>query len=1094
MPTPAAGQYTTDGHGDYTFAAADAGTTVQITYSYSQPTTTDNGQPLEALSFTFFPGERPQTPWGYLTSKHPSEALAYAGLAYLGCPSLNLGVSGTLPNLNYEVVGLLPFGGGILDANPPDVLSDIWSDVNHGLGLDPSFLGDLTQWSNYCVANGLFLSPVLDSQEAASELLQELLDVTNSNAAWYDGKLNIIPYGDTTAVGNGVTFTPQTDPVYDLSDDDFVGEPGEDPVQISRVDLADTFNAVKIEWLDRSNQYNTSIIEEKNETSINLHGLREDNVRTYHSITTQAVAAMAANAILKRNIYIVASYKWKTDWRYSLLTPMDLVTLTVPAMGLNATPVRITRIVEHSDGTLEFEAEEFPWGTATATEYPKEPGAPYIPQSKADPGFVNAPIVFESTSRQANYQGFELNIAVSGASANWGGANVWASVDGTSYQQIGQIKNGASMGVLSAALAAGSDPDTSNTLAVDLTESLGQLISATNAEADANQTLCWVDGELIAFGTATLTAASKYNLTYLRRGIFGTANAAHSSGAAFARLDGAIFTFELDPGLVGKTLHLKFTSFNAYGRQEQSLASVTDYTHVIAGSGPGLITPTGTVGAGGVTWASLSGDTTGDTSTPIADAGNKRLTHAGMSTGVQAVVSSGGGVNVNPTGGVSGQLPQPNHDPTVLLSAVTGTQRNAVPDSDLKFGFTYWTQANAACVIAGGGVGGNNCFSLDINANSDGATVSIAVNAGQTYTLSAFVDANGMSAGYCFVGVRETGGTLLLELDWNAGTSSRQSGTFTVPSGQSAVVLHVGQWAATGSAAGTALASCFQIEPGSAATAYRPNVADDATGHLLRGAHSPEFVSAIDTGGIATAGAVDFSRGYTGKHLGNIPDDSGSSRFAVLAIDGNRRAIIDGSSSHVNWTQDHLPDGGTYRRVANVASDNTFHSSTSFLAQGSMAPAPFDGVAFPEFNTGTGQIDVKVTTAGKLYRTNGTTISVPTSTTSFSTWAGQTVDYPAPPSGTTTNTSTFWCNICWDPVGNALVIQQVEADISDSSGVITAHPSAQLTAARAALAVADGLIPIIINAAVELKTTGDGTGGGTNADTGDSGNQPLPYL
>src|SRR6185437_1944332 len=104
------------------------------------------------------------------------------------------------------------------------------------------------------------------------------------------------------------------------------------------------------------------------------------------------------------------------------------------------------------------------------------------------------------------------------------------------------------------------------------------------------------------------------------------------------------------------------------------------------------------------------------------------------------------------------------------------------------------------------------------------------------------------------------------------------------------------------------------------------------------------------------------------RHAGRRNPASRLPRVGQLKADPPRNGVFDGT---------------LFRRVANVHTDNTFHVSTSFLSQGSMAPAPFDGVAFPEFNTGTGQIDVKVTTAGKLYRTNGTTISVPTSTTSF---------------------------------------------------------------------------------------------------------------
>src|SRR5204862_408647 len=78
------------------------------------------------------------------------------------------------------------------------------------------------------------------------------------------------------------------------------------------------------------------------------------------------------------------------------------------------------------------------------------------------------------------------------------------------------------------------DPDTSNTLSVDLSESQGQLLSGTTADADAFVTLCLCDGELIAYQTATLTAAHQYELTYLRRGVYGTPIGAHSSGTSFA--------------------------------------------------------------------------------------------------------------------------------------------------------------------------------------------------------------------------------------------------------------------------------------------------------------------------------------------------------------------------------------------------------------------------------------------------------------------------------------------------------------------------------------------------------------------------------
>ena len=48
-------------------------------------------------------------------------------------------------------------------------------------------------------------------------------------------------------------------------------------------------------------------------------------------------------------------------------------------------------------------------------------------------------------------------------------------------------------------------------------------------------TLCFCDGELVSYATATLIASYKYDLNYLRRGVYGTAIAAHGSGAALGK-------------------------------------------------------------------------------------------------------------------------------------------------------------------------------------------------------------------------------------------------------------------------------------------------------------------------------------------------------------------------------------------------------------------------------------------------------------------------------------------------------------------------------------------------------------------------------
>jgi hypothetical protein len=119
-----------------------------------------------------------------------------------------------------------------------------------------------------------------------------------------------------------------------------------------------------------------------------------------------------------------------------------------------------------------------------------------------DPGNVNPPAIFEPSTAIIPGSAPQIWIAASGG-PNWGGCLVSISFDGTNYDYIGTISAPAYQGVLSAGLATASGLDTTNTLAIDLTESAGVFpTSATNADATALRTLCYV---CPAFGSALLT-------------------------------------------------------------------------------------------------------------------------------------------------------------------------------------------------------------------------------------------------------------------------------------------------------------------------------------------------------------------------------------------------------------------------------------------------------------------------------------------------------------------------------------------------------------------------------------------------------------
>jgi hypothetical protein len=240
--------------------------------------------------------------------------------------------------------------------------------------------------------------------------------------------------------------------------------------------------------------------------------------------------------------------------------------------------VRITTVDEDPNGELTIQAEDWPFGVATAALYSTQSGDGTAPDVDVDPGNANAPVIFDLPKLAGSDP--EIGIGTGSTNLNWGGCEVWISQDGgTSYGYAGRIEKAARHGTLTATLASGSSLDTVNTLSISLAVSLGTLVSATDSDRDDLLTLCYVDGELIAFKTATLTGANAYNLTSLRRGAYGTAIASHSSGTKFMRLDDAVFRYPVPPSRVGASLLVKLVSFNIWGSGLQDIATVPSYSY-----------------------------------------------------------------------------------------------------------------------------------------------------------------------------------------------------------------------------------------------------------------------------------------------------------------------------------------------------------------------------------------------------------------------------------------------------------------------------------------------------------------------------------
>lgn len=576
--------------GVYTFGAAWAGKTISIQYQYTSGSTAQAA--LSQLGLTMFDGRVGQGTWSLLTGSFSAQAIPYSGLAFLGGQDYDLADDATIPNHNFEVQGALCYslGSTIPDADPAQIMVAMLTNARYGAQFPAARL-NFSYWSTYCRAAGLLFSPALTEQLSAAELLDRMGELTNSAAVWSGGSLRMMPYGDQALTGNGSTYTPNVTPIYDLDDSDFLpGSSDGEPVSMSIKAPADSYNHVRVEYLDRAGEYNIAVAEAKDQADIDAYGLRSRDVVEAHWICDAAVARKVAQLLLQRSLYVRATYKFRLPWTFALLEPMDLVTLTDSGLGLNLTAVRITRIEEAEDGELEVEAEEFPAGVATASTYGAQGGGGTSQDFNAAPGSVSTPYIFEAPADRTQ-TGLEVYAAVTGTGSNWGGCGVWVSMDGVNYTLAGVVYGGSRYGTLTGAISGGNLP-------VQLVDTTDTIASTSATDAAALTSLCYIGGsvrEYLAFQTATLTGAGAYTLGGLVRGAFGTSSAnAHANGDAFVRVDDGIAkSGPLDLSMIGKTIHFKFTSFNVFGAAEEDLSAVTDYTYTITGQHSGVVTPTG---------------------------------------------------------------------------------------------------------------------------------------------------------------------------------------------------------------------------------------------------------------------------------------------------------------------------------------------------------------------------------------------------------------------------------------------------------------------------------------------------------------------
>lgn len=472
-----------------------------------------------------------------------------------------------------------------------------------------------------CRANGLWGSLLMNSQKKAADWLKDIYDAADTAPVWSGFRLKSVPRSEVSAFGNGAVYTSPTaaGPLFDLTPDDMVGDSSKPLVTVTRKSVTDRPALQRLQFLDRDNQYRAGTISQPDPGTLVLYGLRYATPRAFEMIQSVSVAQAILGIMVRRTTQLVNDYEFTLQARYKLLESMALITITDPLLGLSKLPVRLTSVEEDDQYNLKCTAEDFYYGTNAPHPVNVSASASPIPATQTTPANVNSPVFLEPPGALTGVAQPQLWIGVSAPDTQYGGSAVYVSVDGgTTYNPLADesgnttVVGNAVTGHNTADWPQALDPDTTNDLLLDLSESFGSLSQYTVSEEDQFLFPCYIAGsgvypfEIMTYAVATLTGANTYTLkatgvgNKLRRAVFGTwassstpnTGSDHPMNSRFLFLDpsdNGIFKVNVPSSWVGKTLFFKFVQFNIYGGGASTLSAATAYSYTVVGSqnGPG---------------------------------------------------------------------------------------------------------------------------------------------------------------------------------------------------------------------------------------------------------------------------------------------------------------------------------------------------------------------------------------------------------------------------------------------------------------------------------------------------------------------------
>ncbi len=305
----------------------------------------DEGQGGFTGTFKFFGGSTTQLASSYLSTyqQQGGDTPGYRGMCYL-CPDTErwyVGNSTSIKPYKFELQRF-PSNLGLTldrhivnsaDANPIEVLYEVMTDTDWGLGYLPS---DINVPSFVAAAETLFAEGNGMSYMITSPL--QSAKIMNLIEEQIDGLVRFNPVSAQWEIKLArADYTPGTLPLIDESNIvDFIN--------YSRGTWSGTTNQVRTQFVDRTDEYKTTYAMAQDTANVRIQGFNVSVTKNYPGVFDRTLANNIAWRDLRTLSYPLAKASVMVDREFWDALPGDVVEFSYDYLGIERLPMRVTKI------------------------------------------------------------------------------------------------------------------------------------------------------------------------------------------------------------------------------------------------------------------------------------------------------------------------------------------------------------------------------------------------------------------------------------------------------------------------------------------------------------------------------------------------------------------------------------------------------------------------------------------------------------------------------------------------------------------------------------------------------------------------------